>query len=189
MSRALLLALCAAGACSTPGLSPSPDASADAALDAAGGPHGDLPPPYDAPPVDSAPPGDGGACTHLCPVQCAAGFTCSVAGFDDFKATCLKKCATTSDCPAGSRCVLLFNHAFEPSVCVSNSVPALCPGIPDNPGWHCDFPGAQCSDANTLRRPYNEKKNHTCGSELIHCPKGCAMPDGGMGTPAASYCR
>jgi len=153
---------------------------------------GDLPLAFDAPftgdlPVAGDLPFTGDMpvqqCTHTCPMcamdeLCAPG-TSGLQGFQGHRAACLKRCNVTSDCPPGMRCAELYSEFAMPTpLCVSDVVPPRCEDRAFDPSWHCDFPPARCLDADTLYLPFSEPKNQTCGHERIHCPNGCAPPQG-----------
>jgi len=145
----------------------------------------------------SSPDGGGGSqdggdlavtCSHSCP-PCAGGEVCAtgLGGFAGHAAACLKRCASSSDCGAGLRCVSLFGERLPDSVCISLDTPLRCPDIAFDPRWHCDFPPGSCKDSKTLLRPFSQSENQTCGSELVTCPTGCDSIDGG--TSSAGQCR
>jgi hypothetical protein len=128
-------------------------------------------------------------CTKTCAPACAADEACAgLSATNSYAATCLKKCRTTTDCGAGQRCASLFNELGVPPVCVSDSVPALCPGVAYDPRFHCDFPQQTgCYDTNTLERTFSQPSNQTCGRELIGCSNGCE--DGSVDAGTEAHCK
>lgn len=125
-------------------------------------------------------------CSRACEPGCLSGFTCVVPNATaQYAAFCAPPCSTDSDCGA-LRCAQLFNQPGAPRVCVAVDVPSRCPGLPDDPTWHCDFPLAICDSAKVLRRGFSQPSNRVCGTEYVSCPAGCEQGgDGGV----AAHCR
>jgi hypothetical protein len=166
MRRAAAILFLISGACGDGGMAPS-----------GGGPDGG---------------GDLAACNNVC-AACGVGELCAtgLGGFQGHSAACLKTCTTTDDCPMGMRCASLFGEmTVQQAVCVSTTVPPRCGDRAFDPGWHCDFPAAQCFDATTLSMPFSQPENQVCGQERVHCPNGCQpAPVGDLGTVGAASCK
>jgi hypothetical protein len=126
-------------------------------------------------------------CSRSCG-GCAANQRCvGTSATQGYSATCRNKCRVTSDCAAGERCATLFNEVGVGLVCVSDSVPALCPGTAPDPAFDCLLQKLSCADANTMWRAFVEPRNQTCGYEAIACPNGCEQGNADAGTDA--HCK
>ena len=125
-------------------------------------------------------------CRRACEPGCLAGSVCVTPGAThDYTAFCAPPCMTDADC-GGLRCASLFNQPGTLPVCVATDVPELCPGLPADPSWHCDFPPPSCKSADVLRRGFSQPANRVCGTEYVFCPKGCV----GAGPPGTSaHCQ
>lgn len=125
-------------------------------------------------------------CRRACEPGCLSGFVCVIPGAThDYTAFCAPPCTTDADC-GGLRCASLFNQPGTPPVCVATDVPELCPGLPADPSWHCDFPPPSCKSADVLMRGFSQPTNRVCGTEYVFCPKGCV----GAGPPGTSaHCQ
>lgn len=131
---------------------------------------------------DKSPPApDGGApavCRRDCAPGCPAASMCVVpTALHEYAAFCGQPCNTDADC-SGKRCASLFNMPGTAAVCVANDVPERCPGVPEDPNWHCDFTAPTCKSANVLMKGFSQPSNRVCGYEYIYCKSGCV--DGGV---------
>lgn len=126
------------------------------------------------------------ACRRSCEPGCLPGFTCVIPGpTQDYTAFCAPSCTTDADC-GSLRCASLFNLPGTPPVCVASDVPELCPGLPADPSWHCDFPPARCKSPSVLMRGFSQPQNRVCGTEYVLCPSGCTD----AGAPGSSaHCQ
>ncbi len=112
------------------------------------------------------------SCRSSCP-SCGTDEICvnPSTALSDFEPSCLKRCRVSDDCSSGMRCAIFFGTPDVGPFCTSTTLPRGCRTAP--PGWHCDFAGEYCRDANTLSRQYSSPSNFTCGYERIACPNGC----------------
>lgn len=125
-----------------------------------------------APPAGTGgdPPAD---CRRYCEPGCPSGSMCVIPNAtQDYTAFCAPPCTTNADC-ANLRCASLFNQPGTPPVCVATDVPELCPGVPADASWHCDFPPPSCKSANVLMRGFSQPTNRVCGTEYVFCQNGC----------------
>lgn len=135
-------------------------------------------------------PTDGGdaaaGCRRACEPGCLSGFLCVIpSATQEYAAFCAPPCTTSADC-GSLRCASLFNQPGTPPVCVATDVPELCPGLPMDPSWHCDFPPPSCKSANVLMRGFSQPANRVCGTEYVFCQNGCV----GAGPPGSSaHCQ
>jgi hypothetical protein len=139
--------------------------------------------------VDAAGDGEFSSCQRGCGAPCAVGEECIVT--DVTAAACLRRCTTSSDCPAGWRCASLLvdtndfpqqlpPYTFSDRVCITFGVPSDCgPGV-------CDiFEPPRCLDAHTLQSPTDTPA--TCAWVFEDCPHGCF--DGGGDAGFNSVCN
>src|SRR5262245_5711384 len=89
-------------------------------------------------PPDGGPTRDDGGQVH-CP--CGRVYLQESPYWNGFEPTCLPTCTTTSDCPPGLRCLVLWGLP-NTVVCASDSVPR--PIVPLAPFEHCDIAPDGC---------------------------------------------